>query len=78
MFAFDFIHAGDCAREAMAAGVDGIMVSNHGGRQLDGVPASVRQCLKEFQPFHNKTSLLNTLLFYFIPCLPVACFFLFK
>ncbi len=28
------------AREAAANGVDGIIVSNHGGRQLDGVPAS--------------------------------------
>ncbi len=30
------------AREAVARGVDGIVVSNHGGRQLDGAPASVR------------------------------------
>lgn len=29
------------ARLAVAAGVDGIVVSNHGGRQLDGVPAGV-------------------------------------
>ena len=29
------------ARSAIAAGVDGLVVSNHGGRQLDGVPASV-------------------------------------
>ncbi|HSV70722.1 MAG TPA: alpha-hydroxy acid oxidase [Methylibium sp.] len=29
------------AREAAAAGVAGIIVSNHGGRQLDGVPATV-------------------------------------
>ena len=29
------------AREAAAAGVDGIVVSNHGGRQLDGVSASI-------------------------------------
>jgi L-lactate dehydrogenase (cytochrome) len=29
------------AREAAAAGVDGIVVSNHGGRQLDGVAASI-------------------------------------
>ncbi len=32
----------DDARTAVAAGVDGIVVSNHGGRQLDGAPASVR------------------------------------
>lgn len=30
----------DDAREAVRAGVDGIVVSNHGGRQLDGVPSS--------------------------------------
>ena len=29
------------ARTAVAAGVDGIVVSNHGGRQLDGVPAAI-------------------------------------
>lgn len=30
-----------CARRALAEGVDGIVVSNHGGRQLDGSPATV-------------------------------------
>jgi len=30
------------ARAAAAAGVDGIIVSNHGGRQLDGTPSTVR------------------------------------
>lgn len=30
------------AREAVAVGADGIIVSNHGGRQLDGVPSTVR------------------------------------
>ncbi|MEV4449891.1 alpha-hydroxy acid oxidase [Streptomyces mirabilis] len=29
------------ARRASAAGVDGIVVSNHGGRQLDGAPATL-------------------------------------
>ncbi|CAG9988045.1 unnamed protein product [Clonostachys byssicola] len=29
------------ALEAMVAGVDGIVVSNHGGRQLDGVPSTL-------------------------------------
>lgn len=29
------------ARMAVSAGVDGIVVSNHGGRQLDGAPATV-------------------------------------
>ncbi|MEO3819800.1 alpha-hydroxy acid oxidase [Plantactinospora sp. B24E8] len=31
----------DDARLAVAHGVDAVLVSNHGGRQLDGVPASV-------------------------------------
>jgi (S)-mandelate dehydrogenase len=31
----------DDARRAQAAGADGVVVSNHGGRQLDGVPASI-------------------------------------
>jgi L-lactate dehydrogenase (cytochrome) len=30
------------ARRAAAAGVDGIVVSNHGGRQLDAVPSTAR------------------------------------
>jgi len=32
----------DDAREAVAHGVDGIVVSNHGGRQLDGALSSAR------------------------------------
>jgi L-lactate dehydrogenase (cytochrome) len=32
----------DDAREAVNVGVDGIVVSNHGGRQLDSVPSTVR------------------------------------
>ena len=32
----------DDARDAVAFGADGIVVSNHGGRQLDGVPSSAR------------------------------------
>jgi isopentenyl diphosphate isomerase/L-lactate dehydrogenase-like FMN-dependent dehydrogenase len=31
----------DEARRAAAEGVDGVIVSNHGGRQLDGAPASI-------------------------------------
>src|SRR5205085_5738292 len=30
------------ARRAVEAGVDGIVVSNHGGRQLDSVPSTAR------------------------------------
>jgi isopentenyl diphosphate isomerase/L-lactate dehydrogenase-like FMN-dependent dehydrogenase len=36
------IHTDDDARRAMDAGGDALVVSNHGGRQLDGVPASLR------------------------------------
>jgi L-lactate dehydrogenase (cytochrome) len=36
------VHTGDDARKAIDAGADAVVVSNHGGRQLDGVPASVR------------------------------------
>jgi L-lactate dehydrogenase (cytochrome) len=31
----------DDAREAMRCGADGIVVSNHGGRQLDGAPSTI-------------------------------------
>ncbi|MBI3861726.1 MAG: alpha-hydroxy-acid oxidizing protein [Planctomycetia bacterium] len=33
----------DDARHAVSIGLDGIVVSNHGGRRLDGVPASIEQ-----------------------------------
>src|SRR5262245_18964629 len=36
------VHTGDVARQAVDAGANAVIVSNHGGRQLDGVAASVR------------------------------------
>jgi len=36
------VHTGDDARRAIDAGASAVIVSNHGGRQLDGVPASLR------------------------------------
>jgi len=36
------IHTGDDARRAIDAGADAIVVSNHGGRQLDGVAPTLR------------------------------------
>jgi L-lactate dehydrogenase (cytochrome) len=36
------VHTADDARCAIDAGADAVIVSNHGGRQLDGVPASLR------------------------------------
>ena len=35
------VHRPDDARRAIDHGVEGLMVSNHGGRQLDGVPATI-------------------------------------
>lgn len=35
------VFVGDDALQAVNYGVDGILVSNHGARQLDGVPATV-------------------------------------
>jgi L-lactate dehydrogenase (cytochrome) len=36
------VHTGDDARHAIDAGAQAVVVSNHGGRQLDGVPATLR------------------------------------
>jgi isopentenyl diphosphate isomerase/L-lactate dehydrogenase-like FMN-dependent dehydrogenase len=36
------VHTADDARMAMDAGADAVVVSNHGGRQLDGVAATIR------------------------------------
>jgi len=36
------VHTGDDAKRAIDAGASAVVVSNHGGRQLDGVPASLR------------------------------------
>jgi isopentenyl diphosphate isomerase/L-lactate dehydrogenase-like FMN-dependent dehydrogenase len=36
------IHTADDARRALDTGADALVVSNHGGRQLDGVPGSLR------------------------------------
>lgn len=36
------VHTADDARRAMDAGADAMVVSNHGGRQLDGVAATIR------------------------------------
>lgn len=36
--------SGEDAVQAVKYGVDGIVVSNHGARQLDGVPATVCVC----------------------------------
>ena len=35
------VHRGEDARRAIDGGADAVVVSNHGGRQLDGVPAGL-------------------------------------
>ena len=36
------VHTADDARRAVDEGADAVIVSNHGGRQLDGVAATIR------------------------------------
>ena len=36
------VHTADDARRAVDAGANALVVSNHGGRQLDGVAPSIR------------------------------------
>ncbi|OHC64293.1 MAG: alpha-hydroxy-acid oxidizing enzyme [Rhodocyclales bacterium RIFCSPLOWO2_02_FULL_63_24] len=48
----------DDAREAAAAGVDGIVVSNHGGRQLDSVAASADALPRIVDAVGNKLEVL--------------------
>ena len=48
----------DDARQAVASGVDGIVVSNHGGRQLDGVASTVRALPRVADAVGGKTTLL--------------------
>jgi L-lactate dehydrogenase (cytochrome) len=46
------------ARQAASLGVDGIVVSNHGGRQLDGAPASIRALPAIAQSVGDRTAVL--------------------
>jgi L-lactate dehydrogenase (cytochrome) len=48
----------DDAREAAANGADGIVVSNHGGRQLDGVMSSARALPSIADAVAGKTAIL--------------------
>ena len=48
----------DDAREAVAVGADGIIVSNHGGRQLDGVPSTARALPAIAQAVGDQVTLL--------------------
>lgn len=46
------------AKQAVAIGLDGIVVSNHGGRRLDGVPASIDQLPKIVEAVGGRTEVL--------------------
>ena len=48
----------DDAREAVANGADGIVVSNHGGRQLDGVASSARALPRVADAIAGRMSIL--------------------
>ncbi len=54
------IHRPDDAIKAAKAGVDGIIVSNHGGRQLDSVPSSIMM-LRDIVKALKKECLYNSL-----------------
>lgn len=48
----------DDAKKAIAIGLDGIVVSNHGGRRLDGVPASIDQLPQIVAAVNGKAEVL--------------------
>jgi L-lactate dehydrogenase (cytochrome) len=52
------IHTGDDARRAVDAGADGVIVSNHGGRQLDGVAPSLRVLPEVVSAVGDRTTVL--------------------
>ena len=42
------------ARKAVSIGIDGIIVSNHGGRRLDGMPATIDVLPSVIQAVHGR------------------------
>ena len=52
------IHTADDARQALDAGADGVIVSNHGGRQLDGVAASLHVLPEVLDAVGTRTEVL--------------------
>jgi L-lactate dehydrogenase (cytochrome) len=52
------VHTGDDARRAVDAGADGVIVSNHGGRQLDGVAPSLRVLPEVVSAVGDRTTVL--------------------
>ena len=52
------VHTGEVARQAVDAGADAVIVSNHGGRQLDGVAASLRVLPEVVDAVGNRVDVL--------------------
>jgi L-lactate dehydrogenase (cytochrome) len=52
------IHTDEDARRAVDAGAAAVVVSNHGGRQLDGVPASLRALPQVLQAVGSQVDVL--------------------
>jgi L-lactate dehydrogenase (cytochrome) len=52
------VHTPDDARRAVDEGAEGIVVSNHGGRQLDGVPGSIRTLPGIVDAVHNRCEVI--------------------
>lgn len=48
----------DDAKRAVSIGLDGIVVSNHGGRRLDGVPSSIEQLPQVVEAVGGKAEVL--------------------
>ena len=52
------VHTGEDARRAMDVGADAVVVSNHGGRQLDSVPASLRALPEVLEAVNGRIEVL--------------------
>ncbi len=52
------VQCAEDARKAVGEGVDGIVVSNHGGRQLDGVRGSLRVLPEVVDAVHGRIDVL--------------------
>jgi isopentenyl diphosphate isomerase/L-lactate dehydrogenase-like FMN-dependent dehydrogenase len=52
------VHTSEDARRAIAAGADALVVSNHGGRQLDGVPGTLRVLPEVLEAVNGRVEVL--------------------
>ena len=52
------VHTSEDARQAIAAGADALVVSNHGGRQLDGVPGTLRVLAEVLEAVNGRVEVL--------------------